>query len=148
MPVAEMPEALRSEDVKEKEYVDEDAYYYVDLQFGSRASWRNMQGRARPVVPQGGNKLNHVHDPKVYRHCGPYDGNTVNGLISGHNDWVKIHRLRKDSDYRGQVDRQLLVLNVEPTDDLPANLSKTGAIPVSMLKSFIDEQIKAAIGGA
>ncbi len=147
MAVAELKIAVKAEDVKELPYVDESKFYYVDLQFGSQASWRIYQGRPRAVIPRGNGTYEAVHDPKIERHVGPLSGSETNGLIAGHNDWLKSYKRRKDSDYRGQADRQLLVLGTEETNNVPRSLSAPGMVPISMVERIVEEKLQAALGG-
>lgn len=143
--------ALSVEDITELEYVDQQKFYFVDLQFGSKASWRDWQGQPRIVAPLAGGGFSHTHNPKVEHGLGPFPGKIVNGLISSHNDWLKKHRRRKDNDYAGQVDRQMIVLKTEETEKLPASLAADGVVPISMIErlveSAVQEQMSALTGG-
>jgi hypothetical protein len=138
---------LKAEDVKALEFVDESKNYRVDLQFGARASWRDWQGRPRAVIPRGNGQLEVVHNPKVEERLGPFSGDIVNGLISEHNEWVKSFRRHKESDYRGQLDRQILVLNVRETNEIPKSHQVSGMVPVSMIDRLIEDKLAAALSG-
>jgi hypothetical protein len=146
----ELSTPLSAEDISVLEYVDPQNFYFVDLQFGAKASWRTWQGRPRTVAPDGKGGFTHTHDPKVEHKCGPFSGKIVNGLISTHNDWLAKHRRRRDSDYSGQLDRQIVVLKTEQTDSIPQTKASEGMVPVSLLerliKSAVEEQLTALTG--
>lgn len=139
--------ALAVEDIKPLEYVDPEKFYYIDLQFGQEASWRTWSGKPRRIQnrPDGG--FNHVHDPKVERNLGPFCGDIVNGHISGHNDWIKAHRARREKDFRGQLDRQIIVLRTQETDNIPKeSRAQGGMIPIGMVQSIVKDQMEALMG--
>jgi len=139
--------ALAVEDIKPLEYVDPDSFYRIDLQFGQEASWRTWSGKPRRVENQSGGGFSHVHDPKVERGLGPFCGDIVNGHISSHNDWIKRHRARKEKDFRGQLDRQIIVLKVEETNDIPKeSQAQGGMIPIGMVQSIVKDQMEALMG--
>lgn len=147
----EVSVAVSAENAKPLEYVDEERFYFMDLQFGAKASWRAWQGQSRKVVPKADGGFDHVHNPKVILKAGPFPGSIVNGVIASHNDWIKFHNRRKDSDYRGQLDRQVLVLKVKETESIPEGFrSHQGMVPISMVeriaKSIVAEELEATIG--
>jgi hypothetical protein len=138
---------LEAVNVKQLDYVDPDKFYRVDLQFGAKASWRDWQGRSRAIVPRGNGELEVVHNPKVVEAIGPFSGDIVNGLISANNEWVKSYNRHNNADYRGQLDRQILVLNCRETNDLPTSHQVSGMVPVSMLDRLIEDKLAAALSG-
>jgi len=139
-------ESLRADEVKRVDPVKSTGFYMVDLQFGSKRSWRNYSGMPRSASkrpgPEGGWEF--THQPKVHRNVGPLTGSVVNGLISSHNDWIKLHRQQKPG---GQVDLQRLVLNIEETEQVPAGIgSVNGMIPISMVERIVNSAIEAKLG--
>lgn len=134
---------LSADKVTRLDYVDPDKFYLVDLQFGSKASWRDWQGQPRKasVNPNGGVDL--THNPKVCESIGALSGDIVNGLISGHNDWLKHYTARREKDIRGHLDRQILVLNTVETNSIPKDSgARSGMIPVGMVQAYIKSQIQ------
>jgi hypothetical protein len=152
----ETSKALSANDVEFLDYVDENKFYMIDLQVGSQASWKPpgkdaVYGQDRKVVPLSGGGFEHRHNPKVCLNQGPFPGSIVNGRISSHNDWIKKYRQRKDKDYAGQVDRQILVLDVRETENVPAqSLASGGMVPISMVeriaRSIAQEELSTMIG--
>lgn len=138
---------LAAADVKPLDYVEPDKFYRVAIQLGARASWRDWQGRERAIVPRGNGVIEQVHNPKIEESIGPFSGDIVNGLISEHNSWLTTYNRRKDSDFRGQLDRQLLVLKVKETNEVPTSHQVAGMIPVSMLDRLIEDKLAAALSG-
>jgi len=139
--------ALAVEDIKPLEYVEPDKFYYLDLQFGQEASWRTWGGKPRRVENRPGGGFDHIHDPKVERGLGPFCGDIVNGRISSHNDWIKRHRARKEKDFRGQLDRQIIVLKAEETNDIPReSRAQSGMVPIGMIQSVVKDQLEALTG--
>tara|TARA_R110000824_G_scaffold172833_3_gene350807 strand:+ start:6162 stop:6620 length:459 start_codon:yes stop_codon:yes gene_type:complete len=139
--------ALAVEDIKPLEYVDPEKFYYIDLQLGQSASWRTWSGKSRKVLNRPDGSFDHVHDPKVVRGIGPFCGDIVNGHISGHNDWLKRHRARREKDYRGQLDRQIIVLKTEETNNIPKeSRSQSGMVPIGMIQSVVKDQMEALMG--
>lgn len=146
---AEETVALSAEEAKPLDYVDAEKFFYMDLQFGHKASWRTWSGKPRKVQnrPDGG--FNHVHDPKVERGLGPFSGEIVNGRIASHNDWIKRHRARREKDFRGQLDRQILVLKAEETNDIPKeSRAQAGMVPIGMIQSVVKDQMEALMGAS
>lgn len=146
--------ALKGEQVKEQQFVDQSGYYYLTLQFGSQAFWRGMKGQdrieRRTTGPDGVDIKVYDHNPKIYERVGPFDGSNVNGLIQNHNDWIKLHRQKGDSSWRGHADRQLLVLGIEPTTDLPDEMKgKTFDMEfvTALLESLVQKQVQSLKNG-
>lgn len=134
---------LSADKVTRLDYVDSDKFYLVDLQFGSKASWRDWQGQPRKasVNPDGG--VDRTHNPKVCENLGSFSGDIVNGLISGHNEWLKHYTARREKDIRGHLDRQILVLDVRETSNIPkTSAARQGMIPVGMVQAYIKSQIQ------
>lgn len=139
--------ALKAEDVQILDYVDDEKFYYIDLQFGADASWRTWSGKPRRVQNRPDGNFDNIHDPKVVRNIGPFSGDIVNGHISGHNDWLKRHRARREKDFAGQLDRQILVLRTEETQDIPKeSRAQSGMVPIGMIQSVVKDQMEALMG--
>jgi len=140
--------ALKAQDVKPLEPVDNKGNYYVSLQFGALRSWREYSGQSRKEVRKLDGTIDAVHRPKVYERIGPFDGRTVNGLISSHNGWVKDYLEKRDGKSAGFVDRQKLVLDVEVTDETPKGTATM--VPVELLSQLINsavrQQVKELVG--
>lgn len=145
------PTVLAAEEVTTLDYVDPQDFYFVDLQFGSKASWRDWQGQPRKVAPNANGGFDYTHNPKIIPNIGALSGEIVNGLISGHNDWLKRHKRHREKDYTGQLDRQILVLDIRQTDTIPKESSAAGGmVPLkaveAMIAAAVKEQISALTG--
>lgn len=119
--------------------------YYIALQFGSMARWRKYSGRPRKVQATATpGKVDRIHDPKVVYVEEPLSGKEVQGLIQSHNDWIELNRMKNHDDWRGHVDRQIMVLAFEPTTDLPPELKNKkvdGDFLVGIVNALVQKQL-------
>jgi hypothetical protein len=145
MAVAEKTiEAIASDQVKPHEFLqksEESAFYEVTLQLGQETTWapedKMYKGRKRKVKATAPGEFEHIHDPVVITPDESFTGATVNGLLSGHNEWLKKYKARENF---GEPDYQLLVLDVRKTDKVPKrhqNAITNGMVSVHMIESIV-----------
>lgn len=119
--------------------------YKIALQFGSMARWRKYYGRKRKVVPSDTpGKVNYVHDPKIVYVDEAISGKELAGLAQSHNDWIEAYRTKDPADNKGHVDRQMMILAFDPTNDLPPELSKKkvdAGFAVDIMRALVQKEL-------
>lgn len=138
--VVEIVKSDKIQKIGKESYVDNSKFYKVTLQIGAQASYKNYAGRKRRVENTG-SSIVHNHEPAIHI-TEPISGNEVNGLISTHNAWVDRWMKRH---VHGTLDRQILVLNWEPTNDVPKRLSgpnNVGMVPLAMVEAYVRDIVK------
>lgn len=153
MAVATAPkktEALKSDQIEQRPLLAKpDGYYRVTLQLGSRGSYRIagrcFSGHLRSLRnnPDGkGVIADHV--PVVHESVGPVTGHELNGLIQSQNEWVDRHKRRQPF---GQVDHQIVVLDYQPTDEVPKDRMNTQFMLIKhLIDAAVDSKISALTG--
>lgn len=148
-----IPQPIASDDAERLDYVADGKNYFVTLQMGGNASWGKYTGkkRFRQHLPNG-MTATPAYEPVVHHRIGPYTGHIVNGLISSHNEWVADYNRKQGRDgekWKGQVDRQLLVLETEETNELPAETRRaTSSLNAfqSMIEGIVKQQVSDVLG--
>ena len=109
------------------EFVSADGTYRCVIQLGSSTTWRRLgSGKWQEDLtqPRDNPRQSHMRmTPAVYR-TEPISGETVNGLVQHHNDWLAANRQQRHPD--GLANRMLAVLGVEEAPgEVPAERNRT-----------------------
>lgn len=130
--------------------IDPGKNYYVTLQLGCRAAWRDFRGppswTRNPKLDKTDDRGNTVpgyeHVPVVHEDTGPWTGKIVRGLAVAHNEWLRDNRMNEKPG--GFLNRMILVLSYRETTDSPEDAT-TGNLLVEGIVKGITEGLAGVV---
>jgi len=158
----EKPDQLLVDDINNSKrvatgWLDDKKAYTFTLQLGAKMQWRQYKGgmwRRDPnfqaSLTNEGDK-GYLHFAAVHVNVGPFTGKLINGLISGMAKWLVANREKKPG--AGQIDRQLLVLDVVESNERPIDakeaINPALAAQIEAMRTALDPtKLGDAIGKA